>query len=325
MTMLFKYSVKMTILYVSFHDVKLLPRTAVRQQLTCAHRPSSVRPRYWNIFKANSYGNSISKKGMSLTSFCERKNGNRLVILFSHRPHHQPSLLLSHHPLTRSWMSWSSSFTSFLSFPWGCCCRDALHALVMLLYCLFLLVLSSWILSSRGLVLPPSKLCAIDTYSGWSSEYAAALPPSPLPAPHAPSSVWAPSPGFEGLQASFRFCFESSKYLFFEEPLWPEESPECEEAQTVPSVLLVNSCFQRSLNAASSSPAMFLYHRWRNILYSIIERCRINLLVLLISWGEPQLDTDAKQAHVLLCKQTDDGQGAAAQKFREFFNSAFLL
>lgn len=57
-----------------FTNVKLLPRKASFQQLTCAHRPRSAQLRYWNIFKANSYGSSMSKKGMSLTSFCKRKN-----------------------------------------------------------------------------------------------------------------------------------------------------------------------------------------------------------------------------------------------------------
>lgn len=42
------------------------------QKLTCAHLPSSAQVRYWKIFKANSYGSSTSKKGMSLTSFCKR-------------------------------------------------------------------------------------------------------------------------------------------------------------------------------------------------------------------------------------------------------------
>lgn len=140
------------------------------------------------------------------------------------------------HP-TRSWMSWSTSSSSFTFFTFLCCCRDALQALVMFWYSLFLLALSSSILSSRGLVLPSSRLRAMDTYSGWSSVSKSTFPPTPLSPPSA----------FKGSSVFFKSL----------RPDWSGTSRE-EEEEATPVKLLLNSRFQRSLNAARSFSAMSL-------------------------------------------------------------------
>lgn len=156
-------------------------------------------------------------------------------VLNQHLPHH-----------TRSRMSWSTSSSSFFTFHWGClCCRDTLHMLVMLWYCLFLLVLSSWILSSRGLVLPSNRLRAMETYWGWSAS-TAKLPPLTLPS----SSVQLDSSCFTVSRGFFKsFCSGWSL---------EEEDFEEEGTQTSPfsSFLFFNSRFQRSLKATSSFAAM---------------------------------------------------------------------
>lgn len=172
-----------------------------------------------------------------------------------------PPLHPDHHSRTRSWISWSTSSLSLLTFLWGCFrFRDELQTSVVLWYCLFLLLLSSLILSSRGLVLPSSRLRAMDTYSGWSSVSASAFPASPLST--IPSSSGRMS-DIEELDASLRSLltfFKSSKYLFFES-LGPER-PGVGVESSWSSFLLVISSFQLSLNAASSSSAIFFKHRW---------------------------------------------------------------
>ena len=134
-------------------------------------------------------------------------------------------LVHPHH--TRSWISRSTSFSPLDAFFCGCW-EDTLYVSVVLWYCLFLRVLSSWILSNRGLVRPSNKPLAIDTYFGSSFDSATHLA--------SPSPPW--------LRVEVLFDLE-------------QIAVSIRTVCVLSSFLSVNSRFQLFLNARSSSSAIF--------------------------------------------------------------------